>query len=92
MTRDQIIAILESAIASHEAGIASARAAIELLAAADPDSGSLLDANQVAKHLGLHINTVWRMLADGTLQGFKIRGVWRVPPSALAAYLERNAP
>lgn len=61
-------------------------------AASDGESTAerMLSASEAADRLGLHVNTVWKMLADGTLQGFKIRGVWRVPPSAIARAMIRS--
>lgn len=70
----------------------AAAAVLRAEAAADGEATAerMLSASEAADRLGLHVNTVWKMLADGTLQGFKIRGVWRVPPSAIARAMIRS--
>lgn len=51
---------------------------------------TLLRPNEVAKILGLHIQTVYRHILNGTLPAVKLGGKlrYRVPKSGLDAYLK----
>jgi excisionase family DNA binding protein len=44
-----------------------------------------LSAEQIARHLGVHVRTVRRYLRDGTLKGTRIGKQYRVAPADLAA-------
>ena len=75
-------AVLRATAESLEAHAALLRAeADDIDKATTP---GLLNAREVAERLGLHINTVHRMLADGEIAARKIRGHWRIEPSALS--------
>ena len=45
---------------------------------------------QVAIELGVHLETVKRLLRSGELPGFRVGRLWRVSPEALTEY--RNRP
>jgi excisionase family DNA binding protein len=51
----------------------------------------LLSAREVADYLGVHLNTVHRMILAGHLPGYKVERDWRVRPSDLSAYLAERA-
>jgi excisionase family DNA binding protein len=50
----------------------------------------LLDAEDVAKYLGVNPVTVWRWCRDGSLPCMKIGRGWRVRREALESFLERS--
>lgn len=53
----------------------------------------LLTTNEVAKYLGVHINTVWKYIKTGQLKAFKLGGNgksnrrWRIHSDDLAAFI-----
>lgn len=49
----------------------------------------LLSTEETAQRLGLHVETVRRLLRDGTLRGVKIGRVHRIDENEIAAYVER---
>lgn len=49
----------------------------------------LLSTDEAARKLGLHPETVRRLLRNGTLRGVKIGRVHRVDEDEIAAYVER---
>ncbi len=48
----------------------------------------VLGAQQVADILGVHINTIKKMLRDGRLPAVKVGRAWRVQRKAVRAMLE----
>ncbi|MHB1415377.1 MAG: helix-turn-helix domain-containing protein [Chloroflexota bacterium] len=46
----------------------------------------LLTVPEVARHLGLHTQTVYRFLRSGQLKGVRIGRVWRVRRQSLEAF------
>lgn len=54
----------------------------------DPDA--LLTTRQLQDLLRIDRTTVYRMLADGRLQGFKVGGTWRFRRSAIDDWLQRQ--
>jgi excisionase family DNA binding protein len=51
----------------------------------------LLSAREVADYLGVHLNTVHRMIHAGRLPAYRVERDWRVRPSDLSAYLAERA-
>lgn len=51
----------------------------------------LLTVEEVAQRLQLSEGTVKRLLRDGELEGYKIRGTWRIAQSNLEQFLERRS-
>ena len=51
----------------------------------------LLTSAQVANHLQIQERTVTRWLRDGYLRGSKLGKEWRIAPSDLQDFIERNA-
>lgn len=45
---------------------------------------------EVAKYLKVTPTTIYRMLEDGRLTGFKIGASWRIRESDITAYIERS--
>ncbi|MEN6442692.1 MAG: helix-turn-helix domain-containing protein [Methanoregula sp.] len=57
-----------------------------------PDETRFLTPNDVASILGVHQKTVHQWLRTGKLEGTKISyRAWRVPQSALDAFVSRNS-
>lgn len=54
-------------------------------------SPELLNVEQVAKILQLHEMTVYRLVKDGKLPGFKVGGRWRFHRSALDDWMVDRA-
>ena len=50
---------------------------------------SLLSRCKAAERLGISRRTVYRALADGSLQGRRMGSAWRIEPSALSAWSMR---
>ena len=44
----------------------------------DPKNGIYYTVDEAAELLGVHVRTVQARLRDGTLNGKKISGVWRI--------------
>jgi excisionase family DNA binding protein len=51
----------------------------------------LLSVKQVAKELGVSVETVEREIRDGNLLAHKVRGQWRIRRSALDKYLAERS-
>jgi len=51
----------------------------------------MLSINAVAARLGLHHQTVRKLIKAGTLLARRIGGVWRIDPDDLDIYLSRAA-
>ena len=60
------------------------------LAAADP-AGAFLSVDQAARRLGVHPNTVYRMIVGGRLVAVRAGRLWRIPESELGR-VESAAP
>lgn len=82
-------AVLRAQADILEASAATLRSEADSIDDGDATPG-LLTAREVAERLGLHINTVHRMLADGEIAATKVRGHWRVAPAALQRSLMRS--
>lgn len=54
------------------------------------DLPSYLTRQQVADRLNVSIWTVRRLIADGALRAFKIRGQYRIDPRDLDKYLAKH--
>jgi excisionase family DNA binding protein len=58
-----------------------------------PATPVLYSAEQVAEILQLSLDNVWRLLKEGHLKGFKIRGgrsSWRIPAEALNEFIRER--
>jgi len=42
-----------------------------------------LTIQQAADKLGVHYNTIWRLIQSGRLSAFKVGWVWRIPDEAI---------
>ena len=51
-------------------------------------AGQLQTVEQVAKMLNVHVRTVQRLLLDKAIVGYKVRGVWRIDPQSVDAYMK----
>lgn len=60
------------------------------LATADP-AGAFLSVDQAARRLGVHPNTVYRMILGGRLGAVRAGRLWRIPESELGR-IESAAP
>ena len=54
-------------------------------------SPELLNVEEVAKVLQLHVMTVYRLVKEGKLPGFKVGGRWRFHRSALDDWMVDRA-
>lgn len=45
-----------------------------------------LSPGEVASRLGVHVQTVLKLLRAGDLRGYKVGKVWRVEPAAIGVY------
>lgn len=52
---------------------------------------TLLEADEVAQILRLHVVTVYRKARSGELRGIRIGGRWRFRPSDVSAYQRGEA-
>lgn len=62
-----------------------------LLAAFNEETGAderMMDVEDIARYLNLHIMTVYRMLQSGLLPGRKVGGRWRISKKELDEWLE----
>jgi len=64
----------------------------EYLPAKNTEKPDVLDANGVAKLLGIHINTVYRLLDQGKLPGKKVGSVWRFRRDLVLQLLDNPKP
>lgn len=46
---------------------------------------------EVAKQLNVSTRTIFRMLDDKSIEGYKVRGEWRISPSSVQAYLQSRS-
>ena len=53
-------------------------------------SDQILTVREAADYLRVHQVTIYRLLNDGELPGFRLGGSWRFSRAALAKHLERN--
>ena len=51
----------------------------------EPSNGSYYTVEEAADLLGVHVRTVQARLRDGTLNGKKLSGVWRIYKDSLKA-------
>lgn len=51
----------------------------------EPANGTYYTVEEAAEMLGVHVRTVQARLRDGTLNGKKISGVWRIYKDSLKA-------
>ncbi len=51
-------------------------------------ASSVLTPEQAAAELQLHPNTVYKLLAEGSLPGRKVGSSWRIPRARLMEWLE----
>ena len=54
-------------------------------------SSELLNVEEVAKVLQLHVMTIYRLVKEGKLPGFKVGGRWRFHRSALDDWMVDRA-
>lgn len=50
----------------------------------------ILDPDEVAKLLRVHVRTVTRLATSGELPGFKVGGQWRFKREDIDAYIEEQ--
>lgn len=51
----------------------------------DPANGTFYTVDEAAELLGVHVRTVQARLRDGTLNGKKLSGTWRIYKDSLKA-------
>jgi excisionase family DNA binding protein len=49
-----------------------------------------ISVNEAAVMLGVSPRTVWRMIADGQLTAYRVRGCTRLSPVQVSGYLQDN--
>lgn len=52
---------------------------------------SIMTPKQVAKYLGLHIITLYRLIKKGKLPSFKVGGQWRVKKDLLDSWIKKQS-
>lgn len=52
-----------------------------------PQRTQIMTLKEVAKYLGVHTMTVYRLLKEKKLPGFKVGGQWRTKKDVLDTYL-----
>ncbi|MBI4353543.1 MAG: helix-turn-helix domain-containing protein [Candidatus Omnitrophica bacterium] len=52
-----------------------------------PQRTQIMTLKEVAKYLGVHTMTVYRLLKEKKLPGFKVGGQWRTKKDVLDSYL-----
>ncbi|MBI4432596.1 MAG: helix-turn-helix domain-containing protein [Candidatus Omnitrophica bacterium] len=52
-----------------------------------PQRTQIMTLKEVAKYLGVHSMTVYRLLKEKKLPGFKVGGQWRTKKEVLDSYL-----
>lgn len=52
---------------------------------------SIMTPKQVAKYLGLHIITLYRLIKKGKLPSFKVGGQWRVKKDLLDSWIKQQS-
>lgn len=52
-----------------------------------PQRTQIMTLKEVAKYLGVHSMTVYRLLKEKKLPGFKVGGQWRTKKEVLDGYL-----
>ena len=55
-----------------------------------PNRTQIMTLKEVAKYLGVHSMTVYRLLKERKLPGFKVGGQWRTKKEVLDNYLLRE--
>ena len=55
-----------------------------------PQRTQIMTLKEVAKYLGVHSMTVYRLLKENKLPGFKVGGQWRTKKEVLDNYLLRE--
>ena len=55
-----------------------------------PQRTQIMTLKEVAKYLGVHSMTVYRLLKEKKLPGFKVGGQWRTKKEVLDKYLLRE--
>ena len=55
-----------------------------------PQRTQIMTQKEVAKYLGVHSMTVYRLLKEKKLPGFKVGGQWRTKKEVLDNYLLRE--
>ena len=55
-----------------------------------PQRTQIMTLKEVAKYLGVHTMTVYRLLKEKKLPGFKVGGQWRTKKEVLDNYLLRE--
>lgn len=53
----------------------------------DDESRDVLTVEEVAERLYIGRNTVYHLLNQGELQGFRIGRTWKIPKDAIADYI-----
>ncbi|MFO8052989.1 MAG: helix-turn-helix domain-containing protein [Candidatus Omnitrophota bacterium] len=56
-----------------------------------PSSSSIMTPKQVAKYLGLHIITLYRLIKKGKLPSFKVGGQWRIKKDLLDSWIKQQS-
>jgi excisionase family DNA binding protein len=52
------------------------------------DTREVMDVKQAAEYLGVHVNTVEKLLRSGQLPAFRIGNLWRMKKSAIDKWAE----
>jgi len=54
------------------------------------DRTQIMTAEEVAKYLGVHIITVYRLIKDTDMPAFKLKGQWRFKKDLLDNWIVKN--
>ena len=55
-----------------------------------PEVITILNAKQVAKLLGVHERTIYRMVQEGKMPGFKFGGKWRFDAETIKHWINQQ--
>ena len=55
-----------------------------------PQRTQIMTLKEVAKYLGVHTMTVYRLLKEKKLPGFKVGGQWRIRESQFRKWVENK--
>jgi excisionase family DNA binding protein len=70
--------------------VASARVSVDHAVSVDPQSGGLYSVREVASQLGVHPETIRRLIHDGRLDAVRVGRVLRVHKDAVDTFLARQ--
>ena len=53
-------------------------------------SNSLISINELCSELCMSRNSVYQLLSEGKLHGFKVGRIWKVPRESLTEFIQKN--